>query len=166
MGTRFYSEFVKAFLLSISLLVGLGYAVVYTVLSTASAPPPRDVFRTGFFEFDLAPGWSCTSSGTEYVCRPSGKPPLNAIAVIALKERNSTDNLDSYEAHMRQTEAEVRFVRRRMIRDQEWVEALHSGSELPNFLTYYLATTTTSIGILVTMSVHETALNKYIKDLG
>jgi hypothetical protein len=41
-------------------------------------------------------------------------------------------------------------------------EALHSGSEIPHFDTYYLGTTTSLLGILVTMSVHKGHSAKYI----
>ena len=100
-----------------------------------------------------------------------------AIAVIALKERNTDDNLDAYEAHLRQPRpaavpdggssplAEVRFVRRRVLGGNEWVEALHLGSELPNFETYYLGTTTAMLGILVTLSVHKDHSAAYIDQL-
>src|SRR5262245_60505081 len=156
-----------AFLLTLAVLVGLGYAVTPTV-----APIPRDVFRAALFEFDPAPGWWCILEGSEYVCNPPGKPPHEAIAIMAMKERNDQDNLDAYEAHLRQphksmndTLSEIRFVRRRKIGTQEWVEALHSGSEAANYNTYYLGTTTSFVGILVTMSVHAEHADKYIKQM-
>jgi hypothetical protein len=61
--------------------------------------------------------------------------------------------------------SETRHVKRRTIANHEWVEALHSGSEIANFDTYYLGTTTSNLGILVTMSVHKDSSDKYIAQL-
>src|SRR5262245_9951516 len=96
-GGRFLISLLTAFLLTLAVLGGLGYAVTQTAV-----PPTRDVFRSAFFEFDLAPGWWCCLDGGEYVCHPPGKPPHDAIAIMAMKERNDEDNLDAYEAHLRQ----------------------------------------------------------------
>ena len=159
---------------------GIIYAVtrgaVY-VVTRGVVSPRRDIFRAAAFEFELAPGWWCELDGTEYVCSPPGKPPYSAIAVIAMKGRNEQDNLKAYEEHLRQPQksgdsgkdegkfSEIRYVRRSVIASQEWVEALHAGSELPNFDTYYLATNTSYLGILVTMSVHKDQSKQYIAQL-
>jgi len=164
-GRKFYTELLKTIPLTVILLVGLGYAIGYAI-SNIIPQQSREIFRTGSFEFDLALGWWCKLDGSEYVCRPPGKRPHKAIAVIAIKQRNDQDNLEAYEAHLREeNNSKVQFVRRRTIGDREWVEALHLGSEVRNYHTYYLATNTSSIGILVTMSVHEEAYDEYAKQL-
>jgi len=63
------------------------------------------------------------------------------------------------------TMSEVRFVRRTTLGGKEWVEALHIGSELPNYHTYYLATTTSYLGIFVTMSVHQDHTDTFVGEL-
>ena len=175
MGTRFVMALLAAFALTLGALGGAGFAI-----SRIAVSPPRDVFRAGIFQLELAKGWWCELDGTEYVCTPPGKPPHPAIAVIAMKERNNKDTLDAYEEHLRQPQpaatrdgetaragalSEIRFVRRRAIGSHSWVEALHSGSEVPNFDTYYLGTTTAMIGILVTLSVHKDHSAEYIDRL-
>lgn len=167
MSLHFITSFAASFLLTLALLGGGGYAVTRAALT-----PPRDVFRTGYFEFQLAPGWWCELDGTEYVCTPPGKPPHEAIAVIAMKERNNQDTLDAYEAHLRQPQktggaesaslSVVKKLERRVIGEHLWVEALHSGSEITNFDTYYLGTTTSGLGILVTLSVRSDKAGQYI----
>jgi hypothetical protein len=47
----------------------------------------------------------------------------------------------------------------------EWVEALHRGSENANYYTYYLATNTSHLGILVTMSFHKEYESRYVREL-
>jgi hypothetical protein len=172
-GSRFLVYFLGTFLAIVILLSGAGYLV-----GQLGVGPPRDPFRTGAFEFDLAPGWQCELDGGEYVCDPPGPPPRRAIAIIAMKERSDQDSLDKYEEHLRQVHpasateepaagktSEVRYVKRVKLGQSEWVESLQAGSELPNYDTYYLATVTSLLGILVTLSVERASETGYIKQL-
>jgi hypothetical protein len=170
-SARFLTTVVAVFIATVVLLGGAGY-----VVTRVAVPPARDMFRNAAFEFELAPGWSCELEETEFVCRP-GKPPHPAIVIMAMKERNDKDTLAAYEEHLRQPKravgdkgedgklSEVRFVKRRTLGSREWVESLHAGSEIANYDTYYLATTTSYIGILVTMSVHRNQSDRYIAQL-
>jgi hypothetical protein len=171
MGIRFFTALSVVFLLTVAVLGGAGYAV-----TRIAVPPPRELFRAAPFDFELAPGWWCELEGTEYVCNPGGKPPFAAIAVIAMKQRNDDDNLAAYEQHLKQaqqagaagkntTEMSQVPVGRRIIAGHEWVEALLSGSEVPNYDTYYLCTNTSHLGILVTLSVHKDHAGQYIAQL-
>jgi hypothetical protein len=172
MGSRFLASAIVSFVATLTVLAaaGLAFSVYWT-------PVPRDPFRTGFYEFDMAEGWTCDLVGTEYVCSPAGKPPHAATVIIAAKFRSEADNLKDYEAHLRKPqkhalagaggagESKINYVRRRTLGGREWVEALHLGSELPNFYTYYLATATAGLGILVTMSVHKDHEAEHAKSL-
>jgi hypothetical protein len=172
MGVRFFAALSIVFLMTVAVLGGAGYAV-----TRLAVPAPRELFRAAPFDFELAHGWWCERDGTEYVCSPPGKPPHAAIAVIAMKERGDSDNLAAYEEHLKQAQrpgatdnntsemSQVRQIGRRSLAGHEWVEALHAGSEIPNYDTYYLATTTSHLGILVTMSVHKDRTAKYIGEL-
>jgi hypothetical protein len=125
-GARSLMALLTTFLVTVGVLGGVGYAVTQIALS-----PRRDVFRAGFFEFDLAQGWWCEPDDSEYVCTPPGNPPHAAIAVIAMKERNDKDTLGAYEEHLRQPQragsdegkpgqlSEIRFVNRRTIGTHE-----------------------------------------------
>lgn len=172
MGSRFLKSFLIAFLLTLPTLGGVGWGVARLALALA---PPREQVNTTYFTFDLAPGWSCEFDGNEYVCT-TGRAPHPAIAIIALKKRSAQDWLTEYESYLREPlpftmkngetkTSEVRFVRRTMLGDKQWVHGLHVGSELPNYLTYYLATTTPALGILVTMSVLKDSVDKYVGQL-
>jgi hypothetical protein len=112
--------------------------------------------------------------GSEYVCSPPGKPPYAAIAILAMKERSDQDNLKAYEDHLKQPQpigdpkggekkfSEVREIKRSVIGAHEWVEAVHSGSEISNYDTYYFATITSELGILVTLSVNRRFSGQYV----
>jgi hypothetical protein len=171
MGSRFLVSLLGTFLATLVILIGGGYAITQMTVRQ-----PRDPFRTGSFEFDLAPGWWCELEDSEYVCTPPGQPPHPAIAVIAVKERSRGENLQAYEEHLKQPQkvsdraggtvlSEVSYVKRSRLGQVEWVEALQLGSEVPNYDTYYLATTTSSLGILVTMSVHKDHAATYVRQL-
>jgi hypothetical protein len=171
-GARFLMALLMAFLVTLIVLGGAGYAITRIAVS-----PAPDIFRAAAFEFELAPGWWCELDGTEYVCSPPGKSPYAATAIIAMKERNDQDNLKAYEDHLRQLQkpcggsrtepipAEMPCITRRVIGSHEWVEAFLAGSEVPNFDTYYLGTNTAYLGILVTLSVHKDYSRQYIAQL-
>jgi hypothetical protein len=171
MRSRFVLSLLSAFVLTLSALGGMGWVTARLMVDA-----PREQFLTSYFMFDLAPGWSCELEDADYVCQPAGKKPYTAIAVIAMKQRNNKDRLEDYEAHLREpqkvvrsggetTMSEIRFVRRKELAGKQWVEGLHAGSEIPNYLTYYLATTTSYLGILVTMSVHKDHVDQYTREL-
>jgi hypothetical protein len=172
LGSRFVLSLLGSFLVTLAVLVGAGLLITAFAVRT-----PRDPFRAGSFEFDLAPGWWCEFEDNAYVCSPAGKPPYSAIVVMAIKERNNNDTLAAYEKHLTEPQrqknsrdggeqsSEVRYVKRRILGEHEWVESLHVGSEVPDYETYYLGTVTSYLGILVTMSVHKDHTAEYIRQL-
>jgi hypothetical protein len=172
MGSRFVIAMFAAFLATLVMLTGAGY-----VVTRIGVGPPRDPFRAGSFEFDLAPGWWCEREDSAYVCSPSGPPPYDATVIIAIKERGDQDAFDAYERHLRQAQkpavdpdgageiSEVRYVKRITLGHAEWLESLKIGSEISNYDTYYLATVTSLLGILVTMSVHRDREAFYVQQL-
>ncbi len=169
MGSRFITSFLVSLLLVIALAGGAGYAITVLVV-----PEPRERYRLGQFDFELAPGWTCDLDGTEHVCQAAGDRKKGAIAVIAVKPRNDQDTLEVYEAHLKNPQqvsfqgeawvSEMKFVKRRLIGGREWVTSLHVGSEIKNFETYYLGTVTSHFGMLVTMSAHKDRSAEYAKD--
>lgn len=170
MNLRFLTSFVGTFLLTLAVLATSSYAIVHFTVHQPHVP-----YRTAVFEFDLAPAWSCEQEGAMHVCYPTGKKPYAATVIIALKERGSTDSLKVYEDYLKQPKkselknkeiiSKVRYVKRRLLGGREWVEGLHSNSEVLNYDTYYLATVTSAIGILVTLSVHKDHVAEYIQQL-
>lgn len=168
MGTRFLLWFTIAFASTLALLGGVGLA-----LARFGVSQPRELYRNAAFEFDLAPGWWCERNETEDICSPNNEKQRPAVAIITAKYRGPQDTLDAYEAHLRTPQhvdrddptsplAEIRYVRRSEIAGRSWVESLHVGSEVKNYNTYYLATTTSHVGVLVTLSVHQRFEDRYI----
>ena len=151
-------------------LAALGAAGLLAAQFLAPSPPlPR--FITDTFEFTLAPGWSCDLDQTEYVCW-KGKPPRDALAVIALKRRGPQDNLGAYEEHLRipktdrdGTVANIRSVEHRALAGHDWIEATHDSSELRNYVTIYLATVTSQVGVVATFSFHRDSEQAVRRDM-
>jgi hypothetical protein len=169
MNARFLTALFATFIGIVATLGAAGYAVTRLTGVLALASPPRELFRGPAFDFELSPGWWCELEDSTYTCSPPGKPPFAAIVVMAMKVRNDDDNLRSYEALLSKpkpdTNGPVQYVKRRTLGAHEWVEALHHGSELKNYDTYYLATNTSYLGIVVTMSVEKNEADKYITQL-
>ena len=94
MGSRFIISLLSAFVATLAILAGAGYAITQAVVA-----PPREIFRAGSFEFELAHGWWCElddrGGNPTYVCVPPGEPPHAATVIMAVKERGPQDNLQA-----------------------------------------------------------------------
>ena len=134
------------------------------------------VFRNSYIQFELPSRWDCKLEGTEWVCRnTSEKEAPEAIIVLTAKEVGPSDTLEQYEVHLKQPRmmpgaqgkpypSEVKHVRQRQIGGINWVDALHLGSEVPNYYTRYLGAVKGKIAVLVTFSAHQRFYTKYSTD--
>lgn len=161
MGSRFLYWLLATYVTALGMLGGIGYAV-----SRVWVPTPREVFRAAAFEFDLAPGWWCDHFEGEAVCRPPGDVWRQAAIIVTDKLRDIADTLEEYEEHLRQPKtitdrqgeqlvSHIRHVRRVRIGGREWVNGVHYQSEVPYYVTHYLATNTSHVGVVVTFSVRQ-----------
>jgi hypothetical protein len=151
----FFAASAIAFVLTLAGLGGIGLATAKFL----APPAPLSRFITDTFEFTLAPAWSCDLEETEYVCW-KGRPPHEAVAIIALKRRGPQDNLAAYEEHLRTpnlngAQSTIRSITRRMFGGYQWIEAVHLSSEVSNYVTIYLATVTSQVAVLATFSFHR-----------
>src|SRR5262249_38685190 len=154
----FWVGFAGAMTASLAVLGGIAWLITAVVVS-----PAREKFVSSTFDFELPEGWGCDEEGSETVCT-AGPAPHDAIVILARKMRGPADTLAGYEEHLagltqsaqaegRANGGEVGRVRRRTIGKHEWVESLQLGSEVSGYLTRYLATVTSHIGVLVTVSM-------------
>jgi len=131
-------------------------------------------FANQFIEFDLPSDWVCLLEGTEWVCQnqKNAAKKKDAIIIFAAKIQGDQDTLDQYLAYLKNPKiyttpqgksvtSEVRYAQNKTIQSQPWVDALHLESEIPGFLTRYLATVKDGIGILVTYSVNKNKYQEY-----
>jgi LPXTG-motif cell wall-anchored protein len=156
----------KALSVSLPILMGL--------MVTATAEAKR--FTNAYISFDLPESWNCVLEQTEWVCRPTAADQAQqAIIILTAKEVGPSDSLPQYESHLkapRQIQSrtgqlitsEVLNVYVNKIAEQPWVDGFHKSSEVPNYLTRYLATTKEKIAVLITFSAHTLYYSKYAND--
>jgi len=113
---------------------------------------------------------------TEWICRSSNtQEAKEAIIIFTAKEVGTQDTLTQYEAYLKQPKvavnkagksipAKLRKIDRSRIKNHEWVDAMLTGSEIPNFTTRYLATVKSKVAVLITFTAHQRYFTKYSRD--
>ena len=131
-------------------------------------------FKTQFISFELPTNWSCQQEEIDWVCMPDSiAERADAMVVVVTKATNEIDDtLPKYEEVLNAKRAMrdllgnsymsgVKYVRRRTIKGNEWVDALHLGSEIPGFYSRYVAGIKEKVAGLLTYSVGESVYPKY-----
>lgn len=149
----------------------LSYAfyLVFFIMGVESAQ--AKLFRNAYVTFEMPDNWNCNLEQTEWVCRSEDAgQSKEAIIILTAKEVGPMDSLDAYTQHLNSpqqvtyrntgttTSRIIYAPKRNMYNDQQWVDGLHLGSEVPSYFTRYLATIKDKIAVLVTFSAHR---NKY-----
>jgi hypothetical protein len=141
------------------------------LVSTAEAK----TFSNAYISFNMPDSWNCTLEQTEWVCRSSkNEEAKEAIIILTAKEVGPTDSYANYRQHLNSPiQAQARAgqtstsqiiypAKDLKINNQDWLDGLHLGSEVPNYYTRYVATIKDSkIAILVTFSAHKNFYPKY-----
>lgn len=150
-----------------ALAVFAGLAGVGVVAAPFLIPDPPNIYRTSIFDLTLPEGWSCEAVGTETVCRSNAPPPYDAVIIATMKFRDAKrDTLAAYREHLQSPQTwstrDGRTVTSRIIDIGEttidgrtWVDATHFESEVQYYHTRYLATVTVQVGVLFTVSAHQ-----------
>jgi hypothetical protein len=133
-------------------------------------------FTNSYVSFELPEKWDCQLEQTEWVCRPTAaQEQQQAIIILTAKEVGPSDSVPSYLSHLKTPRqitsrtgallmSEILTVDSKKIADQPWVDGFHKSSEVPNYLTRYLATTKGKIAVLITFSAHQLYYSKYSQD--
>jgi hypothetical protein len=141
-----------------------------------STPAHAAKFANQFVEFELPPQWQCNLEGAEWVCQSTNDvKKRDAIIVLAAKLKGDQDSLDQYLTYLKAAKtytsvqgkpvkSEMKYAKDVNLNGQAWVDALHMESEIPGFLTRYLATVKQDIGVLVTYSVNKNKWSEYLGD--
>lgn len=150
-----------------------GFAALILLSITAQGK----VFRNAYIAFEMPENWKCNLEVTEWVCRAEvGKEAKEAIIILTAKEVGPTDSFPLYETHLNKpiaiqtksgSAAESKIVYKAKsvtINDQQWMDGLHLGSEVPNYFTRYLASIKDRIAILVTLSAHKNYYTRYSQE--
>ena len=135
------------------------------------------VFKNAYISFELPNAWQCKLEQTEWVCRSDeSRESKEAIIILTAKEVGPSDSIQLYEQHLNNpiklrvpspygTESKVTYKAQvKKINEQDWLDGLHLGSEVPNYYTRYLATIKEQIAVLVTFSAHKDFYPKYSQE--
>lgn len=145
---------------------GLFFLVVFGWTATAR------VFQNSYVKFELPDNWSCHQEGAAWICAPTNNTEAReAVIISTAKLAGPEDSLKSFDNYLRRPKtligktksslSQPLSVDQKKVGDQEWVEAVHVGSEIPNFTTHYLATVKQKLAILVSFSADQDLLKKY-----
>lgn len=128
-------------------------------------------FTNAYISFNMPDTWNCTLEQTEWVCRSTKTDESKeAIIILTAKEVGPTDSYANYRQHLNNPIAAragsssqiVYSSKETKISNQDWLDGLHMGSEVPNYYTRYVATIKDSkIAILITFSAHKNFYPKY-----
>lgn len=154
------------------------FAAVGTLTLSAMLPlsAQAKTFSNSYISFELPDQWNCVLEQTEWVCRPNAADQAQqAIIVLTAKEVGPSDSLPLYETHLkapRQIQSrtgqpitsEIINVYTNKLNDHPWIDGFHKYSEVPNYLTRYLATTKEKIAVLITFSAHTLYYSKFAPD--
>ena len=140
---------------------------------TASA---KKKYVTSFVEFDHPDTWQCSQEGGQHVCQPINPDQRKeAIIVMASKYKGPDDELKQYQARLEQKrkvkdlkgkeyESKKQYLRSTFIQGTMWLDSQHEDSEVPGFVTRYLATVAKGLGMVLTFSAHKAKFNSYTAD--
>jgi len=148
-----------------------------TIVLFSTQPTRAALFANQFLEFELPAQWQCTLEGAEWVCQSTDEAKKrDAIIILAAKLKGDQDSLDQYLDYLKSPKSytsvsgkpiksEVKFARDMKVKAHSWVDSLHIESEIPGFLTRYLATVKMDIAVLVTFSVNRDKYSQYQADI-
>lgn len=158
----------KTFRLSLSLVV------VSLLLSTSLFAAKK--FNNTYIEFSIPDSWSCKEEGGQHVCQPiNPEQRKEAIVVMAAKYKGPDDDLKVYMSKLKEKRdikdikgkpysSKNQYTKWNTVLGTIWVDSQSEDSEVPGFVTRYLATVQKGVGIVVTFSAHKTKYSQYTTD--
>ena len=153
------------------------YILVLSFFLIFSSSSQAKRFRNAYVSFELPEKWNCKIEGTEWVCSNTfnKNSAREAIIILTAKEAGPSDNLEAYRLLLQKprllpsrggspVRSKVLHVKNRKVANQNWVDGMHKGSEIPNYYTRYLGTVKDKVAILVTFTAHTQHYTKYSSD--
>jgi LPXTG-motif cell wall-anchored protein len=157
-----------------SLLFFIGIVCTFTCILPSKVH--AKIFRNAYVQFELPEQWNCSPEGTEWVCSSINKvDSKESIIIMTAKEAGPQDTFAAYQNYLKLPKklfsssgkpvmSQIKNVRLRKINDQQWVDSLHLGSEIPGYYTRYVATIKDKLAILVSLSAFSSHYTRYTND--
>jgi hypothetical protein len=120
-------------------------------------------FQNSYVKFNLPDTWACNQEGPAWVCAPANSGDAReALIITTAKLTGPEDSLNSFYNYLRQPKTLVSrgssslsqplSIEKKKLSGLDWIQAVHIGSEVPNFTTRYLATVKDKFSILISFS--------------
>ena len=133
-------------------------------------------FANTYLEFNIPDTWHCKPEGGQHICQPiNPEQRREAIIVMASKYKGPGDDMKQYFARLKEKRrvkdlkgksysSKVQYTKFNSILGTAWVDSQHENSEVPGFITRYLATVSKGLGIAITFSAHSSKFKQYGAD--
>jgi hypothetical protein len=133
-------------------------------------------FANTYIEFDLPDSWHCQREGGQHVCQPINPDKRReAIIVMASKYKGPDDTVEKYSARLKAKRTVkdmkgkpydniIQFTRMSDIQGNSWVDSQQENSEIPGYITRYLATVKSDLGVVITFSAFKSKFKDYSAD--
>ncbi len=131
-------------------------------------------FQTSYLQVELPDTWTCQQLEAEWACRPTDNQYLHtATLIFSAKEIAPEDTFTSIESQLKTPRtitsasgrgpvtSKLNWIRSVELGGTRWLEALHTNSELEGYFTYYLATVTPRLTILLNFTFQNTQAKFY-----
>lgn len=147
--------------------------VTTSLLLLLSTDVSAKKFSNNYIEFDMPDTWLCRAEGGQYICQPSSpNQSKEAIVVMAAKHKGPDDDMEHYKTRLNEKRevkdikgnkyaSTVKYTKYTPIKGTIWLDSMSESSEVPGFITRYLATVQKGAGILVTFSAHKSVIDNY-----
>ena len=147
--------------------------VTTSLLLLLSVDVSAKPFSNNYITFDMPDTWLCRAEGGQYICQPSSpNQSKEAIVVMAAKIKGPDDDMERYKTRLNEKRevkdikgnkyaSSVKYTKFTPIKGIIWVDSMSESSEVPGFITRYLATVQKGKGILVTFSAHKSVIDNY-----
>ena len=151
------------------------YALLIAMIASPSAFASKK-FNNSYIEFSIPDSWSCKEEGGQHICQPvNPEQRKEAIVVMAAKYKGPDDELKTYMSKLNEKRdvkdikgksytSKNQYTKWNTILGTVWVDSQSEDSEVPGFITRYLATVQKGVGIVVTFSAHKSKFSNYTTD--
>ena len=159
-----------------SRLLKFAFISLFIVSVLPSTLEAKKKFVNSYVEFDLPDTWQCAQEGGQHVCQPINPDQRKeAIIVMASKYKGPEDDIKNYQARLeekrkvkdikgKEYDSKKQYLRSTFIQGNMWLDSQHENSEVPGFITRYLATVAKGLGMVLTFSAHKSKFNSYTAD--
>lgn len=126
------------------------------------------LFETSYLQIGIPDSWSCEKIGADWACRPTDNKTVHTASLIfTAKGAAPEDTLSALDNQLRAPRtisgasgrstvtSQLRWTQKVTLNGYDWIEALHANREIEGFNTYYLATVTPQLTILLNFTFQQ-----------